>query len=357
MPSLNLQLICSSRFMHTDNSPAGSIASSQPLPARLYQPSTTSEPPPSFFDWHSESDSASPSSSYSQSSELDQPESPSPPFTWPVAAAEACDGVHYILERFPAEGMVCMSPLFKREPITVDAGQRVRILEELNDYAMRVRVVATGETGLVPSWNVEGALERLARLNMQFNEAVTCPAESDTSETKSGLRARLAHVHARCIPFSARGLAHSDDESDDEADDSEDVQMHSDPETSPSASSNPAVYDSSSPLMGGGLTLAEAKKSVVFAECDRKVIFRYPSETLFQRRRGSRTDAVGSEGDLWCNGWEEPEGTESETDDSMSEDDADDVVLEEEMESRARSLVLAGTVEEITLINIYDNYE
>ncbi|OCH92847.1 hypothetical protein OBBRIDRAFT_833126 [Obba rivulosa] len=351
MPAVNLQLVTSSHFMHTDNSPALAIVAPQPTSAlaeRLVPSPAVSEPSPSFFDWQSESDCASPSPAYSQSA----PEQPSSPLlTWSVAAAEARDGIHYTLERWPSQGSVCMSPLFNREPIAVEAGQRIRILADMNDYAIRVRILDTGNTGLIPSWNVEGALERLARLNMAFNEAVTCPAESDTLETNSGLRARLAHVHAQCIPFSARVQGSSDDESDDEMDDSDDAHTHSGPDSPPCASSLPAVYDAGSPMMGEGLTLAEAKKSVMFADSERKVIFRYPSQKLLERR-----EDVRSEDDQWLRGWEEPVGEESEAEEETSDDESDEVVLEDEMAFR-RARLLAGTVEEITLINIYDNYE
>lgn len=47
------------------------------------------------------------------------------------------------------------------------------VLDEITEHALRVRVVETGEVGLLPAWDIEGALERLARLNMEFNEAVS----------------------------------------------------------------------------------------------------------------------------------------------------------------------------------------
>ena len=52
------------------------------------------------------------------------------------------------------------------------AGERVELLEEVDEYAVRVRVLRTGKVGLIPAWNTEGALDRLTRINTAFNEAV-----------------------------------------------------------------------------------------------------------------------------------------------------------------------------------------
>ena len=53
------------------------------------------------------------------------------------------------------------------------ADERVVLLDEVSEFAVRVRVCRTGEVGLLPAWNVEGALERLARLNMVLDEQVS----------------------------------------------------------------------------------------------------------------------------------------------------------------------------------------
>lgn len=65
--------------------------------------------------------------------------------------------------------------MFAREPVQVEEGERVVVLDEVSEFAVRVRVLRTGAVGVVPAWNVEGALERLARLNMMFNEVVRFP--------------------------------------------------------------------------------------------------------------------------------------------------------------------------------------
>lgn len=95
-----------------------------------------------------------------------------PHLSWTEAARDAADGVHYVREAFPSENMTYLSTPFRREPIAVAPHDRVLVLEELSEHALRVRRLADGAVGVVPAWNVEEALERLARLNMEFNEIV-----------------------------------------------------------------------------------------------------------------------------------------------------------------------------------------
>ena len=107
------------------------------------------------------------------------PSSPQPRQTtaheWHIAADENKDGVHYTRERFPSEAISYLAPPFAREPVQVEENDRVLILDEVSEFALRVRVLRTGAVGVIPAWNVEGALERLARLNMIFNEVVRTP--------------------------------------------------------------------------------------------------------------------------------------------------------------------------------------
>lgn len=93
--------------------------------------------------------------------------------SWVTAAKDSAEGIHYVREKFPNENLTYLSQPFRREPITVDAGDKVAVLEELSEYAVRVRSLRDGAVGVVPSWNIEDALERLARLNMEFNEIVS----------------------------------------------------------------------------------------------------------------------------------------------------------------------------------------
>ena len=82
-------------------------------------------------------------------------------------------GIYYTKDSFPSSSF--LPPPFSREPVTVEAGDRVELLEEIDEYAVRVRVLRTGAVGLIPAWNTEGALERLTRMNTAFNEAVRIP--------------------------------------------------------------------------------------------------------------------------------------------------------------------------------------
>ena len=92
---------------------------------------------------------------------------------WKIAAQENQEGIHYTREKFPSSSISFLAAQFAREPVTVEEDDRVVILDEVSEFALRVRVLRTGEVGVIPAWNVEGALERLARLNMIFNEVVS----------------------------------------------------------------------------------------------------------------------------------------------------------------------------------------
>ena len=93
-----------------------------------------------------------------------------PPLTWSTAAQDAKAGVFYTKDTFPSSSF--LPPPFSREPVHVEPAERVEILAEVDEYAVRVRVLRTGDVGLIPAWNTEGALERLTRINTAFNEAV-----------------------------------------------------------------------------------------------------------------------------------------------------------------------------------------
>ena len=79
-------------------------------------------------------------------------------------------GIYYTKDAFPSSSF--LPPPFSREPVVVEGGERVELLEEFDEYAVRVRVLRTDVVGLIPAWNTEGALERLTRMNTAFNEAV-----------------------------------------------------------------------------------------------------------------------------------------------------------------------------------------
>lgn len=95
------------------------------------------------------------------------------PMSWRTAAQESAEGVHYVKERFPSEQVSYLSPPFKKEPIQVEANERVVLLDEVSDFAVRVRKLGDGTVGVVPAWDIEDSLERLARMNMEFNEIVS----------------------------------------------------------------------------------------------------------------------------------------------------------------------------------------
>ena len=93
-----------------------------------------------------------------------------PPLTWRTAFQDAKAGIYYTKDSFPSSSF--LPPPFSREPVTVEAGERSEVVGEFDEYAVRVRVLRTGDVGLITLWNTEGALERLTRINTAFNEAV-----------------------------------------------------------------------------------------------------------------------------------------------------------------------------------------
>ena len=95
------------------------------------------------------------------------------PMSWRTAAQESVEGVHYVKERFPSEHVSYLSPPFRKEPIQVEANERVVLLDEVSEYIVRVRKLNDGRVGVVPVWDIEDPLERLARMNMEFNEIVS----------------------------------------------------------------------------------------------------------------------------------------------------------------------------------------
>ncbi|KAH9924281.1 uncharacterized protein BXZ73DRAFT_103571 [Epithele typhae] len=282
-----------------------------------------------------------------------------PPLTWRSAFQDAKAGICYTKDAFPSSSF--LPPPFNREPVHVEPSERVEIIDDVDEYAVRIRVLRTGAVGLIPAWNTEGALERLTRMNTAFNEAATCPVEARTmrrrdsaSSVASGSASAsddstspapedapltVTHVHARCVPFATRvrypdfyGRSSAFSDSDPDSDDS-DLDSPS-PRTpvdhahhvhergrSPwragtrPAASTPQVYAAPPSTLekGAASSTTEAgaqerpgsgsRKSVNFAGTERpSVVFRYPSE-----------DLVGEEDEeWWWHGWEESMEQETE---------------------------------------------
>lgn len=101
---------------------------------------------------------------------------------WRTAFAEAAAGIYYTTQAVPQYGAI-IPPALADEMLTLSANVRIVLLEDLDRVRdpgrgsylnhIRVRVLDTGETGVTPAWNAEDAVERLARLNTDFNEAVS----------------------------------------------------------------------------------------------------------------------------------------------------------------------------------------
>lgn len=101
------------------------------------------------------------------------PQLPGPPtLSFEDAAADAASNIQYAMETFPTDTSY-IAEQYKKDGVHVEGGDRVVLLEELPNFAVRVKVVKNGNVGLLPAWNMEDPFERLARLNMEFNEAVS----------------------------------------------------------------------------------------------------------------------------------------------------------------------------------------
>lgn len=195
--------------------------------------------------------------------------------SWATAARDSAEGVHYVRENFPSEHSTYLSQPFRKEPIMVAAGDRVAVLEELSEYAVRVRSLRDGQVGVVPSWNIEDALERLARLNMGLNEIVTSPdGESSARGSLSTTFSNSSFLFRR--PQDAPG-------SGDSAPGSPELASDDDMADLPATPTTPAAV----PRI----------RRVEFAHAPQKTVFRYIAPV-------PHADG-GEDGDWWWDGWEE----------------------------------------------------
>ncbi|CAL1712875.1 unnamed protein product [Somion occarium] len=227
---------------------------------------------------------------------------------WQIAHRETLEGLQYVMEKFPTEGVSYLSQQYAQEPLEVQEGDKVIILDDVSDFTLRVKVLHTDTIGLLPSWNIETPLERLARLNMMQNEIDTCPLEIEAQKQEhdpdSPQSPKSPHVHSRCQQQSRRMK----------------VALIGSRENSPEDAS-PMTPSDESPF---SRRLNSSRKSVNFRDAERKKIYRYihPAFPPVGRPRPepkdeSDSDAEGSteepEDIPWWDGWEEPETLEDET--------------------------------------------
>lgn len=206
------------------------------------------------------------------------PIAPTPPsplalseLTWETAAKDSAEGVHYVREGFPSESSTYLAAPFRKEPIAVAAGDRVAVLEELSEYAVRVRSLRDGAVGVVPTWNIEDALERLARLNMELNEIVTSPASSNARGLFATTLFNSTFLYTRRPGLEVPGSPSATSDDDMEAD-------------LPATPTTPA-------------TVPRIRR-VEFAHAPQKTVFRY----VAPGHMGDTDD------EAWWDGWEEREG-------------------------------------------------
>ncbi|PCH40217.1 hypothetical protein WOLCODRAFT_162184 [Wolfiporia cocos MD-104 SS10] len=325
--AMSIRVLTSPTFFDWLASPTDSSPSSSPtypfIPGLASSSSTPTSSPETPLS------PLSPSPTPPSPSPSPSPDEPTPlPLTWQTAAADAAAGIYYVLEAFPSSGVSLLGPPFRNEPLKVPAGARVAVLEEVGDHALRVRIVDTGAVGLLPAWDVEGALERLARLNMEFNEAATCPEERKILERRReaniGAAApssaphaapTLVHRHDRCVSFATRLSFRMQDPFLQDPDD--------DPDSANSELDDYFARGDREPAHKG----PRARKAVEFATEDCPKVFRYPSEAVFAAHYGKEAEAEGAalgkdeegereEGDkewYWA-GWEEHQSAEPSRD-------------------------------------------
>ncbi|GJE98488.1 hypothetical protein PsYK624_147200 [Phanerochaete sordida] len=210
------------------------------------------------------------------------------PMSWRDAAAEAAEGIHYVKERFPSEHVSYLSPPFRKEPIQVEPNEKVVLLDEVSDFAVRVRKLDDGTVGVVPAWDIEDPLERLARLNMELNEIVTSPTSPGFRRTFTTAFPNATFLHA--APPGDGTLSSPEMSSDDDL-----------PATPTSAGPTPRV------------ARLDAARKVQFAATPRKTVFRYLRPEHFD---------AGDDDAAW-DGWEEHEGgVEAEFPAGVSAEDA-----------------------------------
>ncbi|EKM51805.1 uncharacterized protein PHACADRAFT_262147 [Phanerochaete carnosa HHB-10118-sp] len=225
------------------------------------------------------------------------------PMSWRTAATEAAEGIHYVKERFPSEHVSYLSPPFRMEPIQVEANEKVVLLDEVSDFAVRVRKVDDGTVGVVPVWDIEDPLERLARMNMELNEIVTSPSSPAFRRTFATSFPNQTFVHSI---NDKTGAAADGSFSSPEMGSDDDL-----PVTPTSLGPTPRKL--------------EARK-VEFAQTPQKTIFRY--------LRPEHFDPDVSDDERWCDGWEEREGAVDEESEGVPAEGA--APAEQERPSRPR---------------------
>ncbi|KAI0340868.1 hypothetical protein BDW22DRAFT_1397879 [Trametopsis cervina] len=211
-----------------------------------------------------------------------------PVLSWPNAASDAHEGIHYVREKFPHDDIPFLPSPYRKEPLTVEADDKVVILDEVSEHAIRVRLLRTDAVGIIPLWNVEGPLERLARQNMELNEVVTSPRE---------LGETMSH-HSR---------RYSTDEEDLDAD-------------FPLTPTSPATF----------LPARSKSRKVGFSSNEKKTIFRYFPPHDPEEQWDSSDSENGSEDEdrdapaevedskWWWDGWEESHEHEYESADEQA---------------------------------------
>jgi len=163
--------------------------------------------------------------------------------------------------------------------VTVLQGDALAVIQELTDYLWIVRVCRTDAVGIIPAWNVEGELERVARLNMEVNGRVSSPVTSPQGS-----------------PSSSEGSSSEG----------------STPTTPSSTSDEPSSFLEDSVYVADQSYYRPTKarrvqgvKSVGFVSAKPQVVFRYPSETYIH---GQWDDSVKVEdriatSAIWSHGW------------------------------------------------------
>ncbi|KAI0089267.1 hypothetical protein BDY19DRAFT_993483 [Irpex rosettiformis] len=261
-----------------------------------------------------------------------------PELSWTSAAEDVANGIQYVKERFPGDNIPYLPTPFRQEPIKVEVNDKVVVLDEVSEHAVRVRLVRTGEVGIVPMWNVEGPFEKLARQNMLWNEIATSPV-SEHPTTINSLR----------MPQRRYSTDEEPDLDEEELDPDWPLTPTSPvtaflPSTSSSTSSSftrrPPLALPSSTIYNSKATSSKSsstnpfrlKRKVEFSSSPRKMIFRYfppndpqsqwdsdsdsesgePDESHASHSEDSTPKVEEEDSNWWWDGWEEAREEEEE---------------------------------------------
>lgn len=151
----------------------------------------------------------------------------------------------------------------EREFVNVLEGDALVVVDELTEYLWVVRVCRTEMVGMIPAWNVEGELERIARINMELNGRTSSPVAEFASPigSPSSLSSECGSSGASSSTPTTPSLT------------SEDRPSGLEDTIEPLYVADESFYQTKR------VRKVHGRRSVGFISTRPQVVFRYPSET------------------------------------------------------------------------------